>query len=88
MPKGDIYKVMPKLRQLTRAKGCAPTQARFINPSATINFVPTRGLTAHQRWFPSVVIARPLLVSRPLTGSRNFKTVASYPGPTTVFKKS
>ena len=76
------------MRQFTTASGRAPTQARFMSDSATTLTVPPRGSTEHQRWLPSVVMARPLPVSTPVVGCRSFSTAASSPGPTTVFRNN
>ena len=79
---------LPKLRQLTTAIGRAPTQARLSTDSATVSAVPWRGSTAHQRWLPSVVRARPRPVSTPVVGCLRRRTAASPPGPSTVLRKS
>ena len=79
---------LPKLRQLTSPSGRAPTHARFIAASATTSAVPRRGSSAHHRWLPSTVRARPRPVSVPLVGCFSRSTVASPPGPSTVLRKS
>ena len=78
----------PKFKQFTTASGRAPTQARFMIDSATTLAVPARGSTAHQRWLPSVVMAKARPVSTPVVGCRSLSTEASSPGPITVFRNS
>ena len=78
----------PKFRQFTSPTGRAPTHARFMTASATTSAVPRRGSTAHHRWLPSQVMARPRPVSTPLTGCFRRSTAASPPGASTVLRKS
>ncbi len=43
---------------------------------------------AHQRWLPSVVMARPRPVSSPVVGCFSRRTAASPPGPSTVLRNN